>query len=246
MIYEYFEEVRKDLKCNAKRDIYSIDGGILYKDTSGAIYHYLFKNVNVENVKYLGFSKCRLYPDSLGTKGDYLKLEPNFPKVVNNINMGGLYFTEEYEEPKYISAIFTINKKYVHSHLDISTENNEIIVAIQDHNVIFCTLTKRLVYKPLNISDLWNGIKRVNCGMVDSSESNLYLFSDQFYYKLKLPFEKDIKIKKKPLKESSLWNYSFGSECKNIDAIVREWTLFRGINMTRASLPACLQCLQCL
>lgn len=224
MIYEYSDTFRKDIKCNTKRDIYSIDGGILYKDFDGSIYHYFFKNVNVENVKYLAFSKCRLYPDTLGTQGDYLKLEPNFPKVVNNINMSGLYFTEEYEEPKYISAIFTINKKYIKSYLDLDTENDEIIVAIQDKLVIFCTLIKRLIYKPLNISDLWKGVKRVNCGMIDSSESNLYLFSDQSYYKVKLPFKKDTEPIKKSLKKSSLWNYSFGTECKNIDAIVRVYT----------------------
>ncbi len=223
MIVEYFEQVRKDLKCNVKRDIYSIDGAILYKDSDNALYHYFFKNVNIENIKYLAFSKCRLFPDTLGTQGDYLKIEPNYPKVVNNINMGGIYFTEDYREPKYISAIFTINKKFVENYLDIQTDNQEIIVVIQDSKVIFCTLTKRLVNKPINIEKIWKGVKRVNCGIVDATDSKLFLFSNNSYYTVTLPFSNK-EISKKSLNKKSLWNYSFGTECKNIDAIVRVYT----------------------
>lgn len=222
MLIEYFDTMQKNSKCNISRNINSIDGAILYKDSENEIYHYFFKNVNIENVKYLAFSKCRLYPDIEGTKGDYLKLEPTYPKICNYINIPGLYFSENtYKEPKYISSIFTISKESVEDLLEIKPKNNEIIVAIQDKLIIFCTFTKRLVSKPLYINDIWPTIKKINSAIVNSNGKYLYIFSDQDYYKISLPLKKQYKkneIKKKEIK--SKWKWNFGNNCLNIDAIV--------------------------
>lgn len=234
-MFELFTQKKDDIKCNKKSNTPFIDAAILYKEVSEHLedqHHYVFKNINSDKGKYILVSKCRIDEDNLNTIGDFIKVEPKYPKIVNKLNWSGLYFSDKYEKPSHITTMFTVKKKYVFHYLNKEIEDTEVIVAIQDNKMIILNKNTRLVDKPIDINDVWENIKNIDSAIMINVRGcdKLYIFSGEKYYKVKRPFfsKNDSTGKLKPinvttvinLNKSKVWNYNFGSKCLHVDAIV--------------------------
>ena len=155
-MFELFTQKKDDIKCNKKSNTPFIDAVILYKEVSENLedqHHYVFKNINSDKGKYILVSKCRIDEDNLNTIGDFIKVEPKYPKIVNKLNWSGLYFSDKYENPTHITTMFTVKKKYVFHYLNKEIEDTEVIVAIQDNKMIILNKTTRLVDKQIDIKE---------------------------------------------------------------------------------------------
>ncbi len=230
-MFEYFTNIEPKERCILENSTNSIDAAILYLDNDKKLYHYFFKNVENVNEKYVVVSKCVIREDTVSTMGDYIKMEPNYPKVVNKNEWSGLYFTDKYEPPTKITTMFMVQTKYVIQYLNTDVEDKEIILAIQDNKVIFCTQKTRLVNKAIPIGSIWENIENIDTGVMLTVRNitKMYLFSDETYYKIQKPFfgrqTETGYIPLKPINKTTLlnsiiWNYDLGTNCKKIDTIV--------------------------
>ncbi len=235
-MFEYFTNIEPKERCILEYSTNSIDAAILYLDNDKKLYHYFFKNVENVKEKYVVVSKCIIQEDSVNTVGDHIKIEPNYPKIVNKNEWPGLYFTDNYQPPTKITTMFMVQTKYVIQYLNSDIEDNEIILAIQDNKVIFCTQKKRLVNKAIPIGSIWENIDNIDAGIMLTVKNvtKMYLFSNEVYYKIHKPFfgkqtetgySPLTHINKTTLVNSIIWNYDLGTNCKKIDVIVPMYTL---------------------
>lgn len=237
-MFELFTQKKDVMTCNKKSNTPFIDAAILYKESLDQFqdhYHYVFKNINSDKGKYILVSKCKIDEDNLNTIGDFIKVEPKYPKIVNKLNWSGLYFSDKYEKPTHITTMFTVKKKHVFHYLNQEIEDTEVIVAIQDDKMIILNKNTRLVDKPIKIKDVWENIKNIDTAIMVNVRGcdKLYIFSGEKYYKVQRPFfsKKDSTGKLKPLNirnvinlnNSKVWNYNFGSKCLHVDAIVPKY-----------------------
>ena len=116
--------------CGFSPNLYSIDAGILYNEIDDKN-QYIFKNIDINNQKYILYSKCKILENDLNSIGEYIKISPKYPKLVNELTWPGLYFTtDKYELPKYISTMFVVDAKYVIHYLNNATITDEVIIAV--------------------------------------------------------------------------------------------------------------------
>ena len=220
--------------CSFKPNLYSIDAGILYNNIIGDIDHYIFKNININNQKYILYSKCKILENTLNSVGEYVKINTKYPKIVNKLTWPGLYFTVcQYELPTYLTTVFVIKTKYVLQYLNKNIQEKEVIVAIQDEYLIILNEYERLVDKPILLSNIWENISSISCALMynNKDKNNFNIFIEDSYYNVQNPYfgtynnvskiYTPLKITKKirKIKDSIIWNVNMNNNCYNVDAI---------------------------
>ena len=114
----------------SKNTEYNIDAAILYDNQ----YHYLFKNIVLNNKKFILYMKCKIYEstnDSVSTK---LEIYEGYPKVINsNKNWKGLTFN------KIDAAVFIKEKDrkviYFYSGKQIQIYDIDINKVVENINI---------------------------------------------------------------------------------------------------------------
>ena len=220
--------------CSFKPNLYSIDAGILYNNIIGDIDHYIFKNININNQKYILYSKCKILENTLNSVGEYVKINTKYPKIVNKLTWPGLYFTVgRYELPTYLTTMFVVKTIHILQYLNKNIQETEVIIAIQGEFLIILNEYERLVDKPILLSDIWENVTSISSALMynNKDKNNFNIFVEDTYYNVQYPYfgtynnvsniHTPLKItkKKRQIKDSIIWNVNMNNNCYNIDAI---------------------------